>query len=92
MSALLDSREATFSALYYLLVAVEPVVEFLCEDDAGRRRDLIKAFLCVAERLVEDPTLSWTERLIAYSAQLSLRSDAARKSRRPLRVLCSDPS
>jgi thiol-disulfide isomerase/thioredoxin len=77
VSALLDSREATFSALYYLLVAVEPVVEFLCENDAGRRPDLIKTFLGVVERLVEDPTLSWTERLIAHSARLSLESDAA---------------
>jgi thiol-disulfide isomerase/thioredoxin len=77
VSALFDSREATFSALYYLLVAVEPVVEFLCENDAGRRRDLIKIILGVVERLAEDPTLSWTERLIAHSARLSLESDAA---------------
>jgi hypothetical protein len=75
--ALLNSREATFSILYYLLVAVQPVIELLCEIGGSRRRDLTDALRGVVEGLVEDGTLSWTERLIAHSARLTLESDAA---------------
>jgi hypothetical protein len=84
LSALLDSREATFSALYYLLVAVEPVIEFLCENDGPRRLELSKAFRSVVKGLVEDPTLSWTERLIAHSARLTLECDALSPDPSPL--------
>jgi hypothetical protein len=74
LSALLDSGEATFSTLYYLLVGLEPVIEFLCENDDARRRELTGALRGVLEGLVGDRTLSWTERLIAHSASATLES------------------
>jgi Thioredoxin-like len=69
---LLDSREATFSMLYYLLVGLEPVVSLLCDNDDTRRRDLIETLTRVLERLVDDETLTWTERLIAQSARIGI--------------------
>jgi hypothetical protein len=71
---LLHSRQASYSALYYLLVNLEPVVAFLCENDGARRRELTETIARVLDRLVDDGTLSWTERLIAQSASVTLRS------------------
>ncbi|MGB6306963.1 MAG: thioredoxin family protein [Steroidobacteraceae bacterium] len=73
--ALLHSRHATYSTLYYLLVGLESVLDLLCENDiAGRRRELSQSTGRVLLRLVDDTTLSWTERLIAQSASVSLHS------------------
>lgn len=71
---LLNSRHATYSTLYYLLVSLEPVVAYLCENDGGRRRELTGAIGRVLGRLVDDGSLSWTERLIAQSASVALQS------------------
>jgi hypothetical protein len=71
---LLHSRQATYPALYYLLVALEPVVGFVCGVDGGRRRQLTQAFGRVLERLVDDAPLSWTERLIVQSARVTLEA------------------
>ena len=71
---LLQSRQATYSTLYYLLVSLEPVVAFLCENNGARRREMTQIVGRVLDRLVEDGTLSWTERLIAQSASVALRS------------------
>jgi len=70
--ALLDSQQATFSTLYYILVGLEPVFEYLCDSDAGRRRVLTELLLRVLDRLTMQETLTWTERLISLSAALSL--------------------
>jgi thiol-disulfide isomerase/thioredoxin len=70
--ALLDSGNGGFSTLYYLLVGMEPVIDFLCENDQGRHRDLTLALQRVIGELVANETLSWTERLIAQSANLTL--------------------
>jgi hypothetical protein len=69
---LLHSPQATYSTLYYLLVSLEPVVAFLCENETARR-ELTGVIGGVLERLVDDGTLSWTERLIAQSANVALR-------------------
>ena len=72
--ALLHSGRTSYSSLYYLLVNVEPVVAFLCENDDARRRDLTELMHGVLERLIDDEALSWTERLIAQSASMTLRT------------------
>jgi protein disulfide-isomerase len=74
LMALLDSGKATFSTLSYLLVGLDPVVGFLCEEDDGRRGALNQALHDFSEGLVGDRTLSWTERLIAQAATLKLAS------------------
>lgn len=71
---LLHSRHATYSTLYYLLVSLEPVVAFLCENDGTRRRELTGVIGRVLDRLVDEGRLSWTERLIAQSASVALQS------------------
>jgi hypothetical protein len=70
---LLYSPQATYSTLYYLLVSLEPVIAFVCEND-GTRRELTGVIGGVLERLIDDGTLSWTERLIAQSASIALRT------------------
>jgi len=72
---LLQSSNATFSILYYVLVGLEPVLALLCGNDETMR-EALRVPLCVAlERFVEDATLTWTERLIAQSALVSLQSN-----------------
>ncbi len=75
--ALLLSGEATYATLYYVMTGLDPVVHFLCEEDAARRRGLSAALLRVLEGLVADEGLSWTERLIARSAQIKVTNDEA---------------
>jgi hypothetical protein len=56
-------------------VGIEPVLALLCGNDETLR-DALRAPLCMAlERFVEDVSLTWTERLIAQSAFLSLQSN-----------------
>lgn len=74
LTLLLDSPAATFSTLYYLLVGLEPVFGYLCQNSPARRDELTRSLHEVLERLVADPTLPWTERLIAHSAGVTLGS------------------
>jgi hypothetical protein len=71
---LLHSKHATYSTLYYLLVSLEPVVAFLCENDGARRRELTGIIGGTLHRLVDDARLTWTERLIAQSASVALQA------------------
>lgn len=73
---LLRSDEATYSTLYYVLVGLTPVLRFLRDGEPNGLEPLIDSLSSVLERFVDDELLSWTERLIAQSALINLRTPA----------------